>query len=116
MDLAIGVHSMAPAGGTELNVFQVARGLATRGHAVDLLAARAGALAADYRSFCRSVTRRPVFDFARSSAPRDLVRMAPAVLSAARKKPEPPGAPARWAARPRGSAPGQPHGQDQGSS
>lgn len=88
MDLAIGVHSMAPAGGTELNVFQVARGLATRGHAVDLLAARAGALAADYRSFCRSVTRRPVFDFARSSAPRDLVRMAPAVLSAARKKPD----------------------------
>jgi glycosyltransferase involved in cell wall biosynthesis len=88
VDLAIGVHSMAPAGGTELNVFQVARGLARRGHAVDLVAARPGALAGEYRTFCRSVTRRPPFDFARASAPRDLVRMTPAVLSAARKKPD----------------------------
>jgi glycosyltransferase involved in cell wall biosynthesis len=79
---------MAPVGGTELNVFQVSRGLAQRGHVIDLLSARGGSLADDYRTFCRSVTRRPVFDFARSSAARDLVRMAPAVLSAARKKPD----------------------------
>lgn len=79
---------MAPAGGTELNVFQVSRGLAQRGHAIDLLSARDGALADDYRTFCRSVTRRPVFDFARSSAARDLVRMTPAVVSAARKRPD----------------------------
>jgi glycosyltransferase involved in cell wall biosynthesis len=88
MDLTIGVHSMAPAGGTEINAFQVARGLAGRGHLVDLVAARDGSLAAQYRTFCRSVIRRPVFDFARSSALRDLVRMAPAVVSAARKKPD----------------------------
>ena len=31
MEITIGVHSMAPAGGTELNVFQVARGLAHAG-------------------------------------------------------------------------------------
>ena len=31
MNLTIGVHSMAPAGGTELNVFQVSRRLAQRG-------------------------------------------------------------------------------------
>jgi len=79
---------MAPAGGTELNAFQVARGLAQRGHVIDLLSPRDGALAGEYRTFCRSVTRRPVFDFTRASAPRDLVRMAPAVLSAARKKPD----------------------------
>ena len=88
MDLAIGIHSMAPAGGTELNVFQVSRGLAQRGHAIDLIAARDGSLAHEYRTFCRSVTRRPVFDFARSTALRDLVRMAPAVVTTARKKPD----------------------------
>jgi glycosyltransferase involved in cell wall biosynthesis len=88
VDLAIGVHSMAPAGGTELNVFQVSRGLAQRGHAIDLVAARDGALAEEYRTFCRSVTRRPIFDFARSTALRDLVRMAPAVLTTARKRPD----------------------------
>ena len=88
MDVTIGVHSMAPVGGTEINAFQVARGLAGRGHVVDLLAARDGALAAQYRTFCRSVSRRPVFDFARSSAPRDLLRMLPAVVSAARKNPD----------------------------
>ena len=88
MDLAIGIHSMAPAGGTELNVFQVSRGLVQRGHAIDLIAARDGALAEEYRTFCRSVTRCPVFDFARSTALRDLVRMTPAVVATARKKPD----------------------------
>jgi glycosyltransferase involved in cell wall biosynthesis len=79
---------MAPAGGTELNVFQVARGLAQRGHAIDMMAARDGDLSVGYRTFCRSVTQRPVFDFARSTAARDLVRMTPAVVSAARKRPD----------------------------
>jgi glycosyltransferase involved in cell wall biosynthesis len=86
VDVTVGVHSMAPAGGTELNVFQVTRGLAGRGHTIDLISPRDGSLAAGYRTFCRSVNRRPIFDFARASAPRDLVRMAPAVLSASRKK------------------------------
>jgi len=88
MDLMVGVHSMAPVGGTEINAFQVARGLARRGHVVDLLAARDGALAGEYRMFCRSVTRRPSFDFARSTGLRDLVRMAPAVVSATRRRPD----------------------------
>jgi glycosyltransferase involved in cell wall biosynthesis len=86
VNLTIGVHSMAPAGGTELNAFQVSRGLAQRGHVIDLISPRDGSLADGYRTFCRSVTRRPVYDFARSSAARDLLRMTPAVLSAARKK------------------------------
>ena len=86
MNLTIGVHSMAPAGGTELNVFQVSRGLAQRGHVIDLISPRDGSLADGYRTFCRSVTRPPVFDFARSTAARDLVRMTPAVVTAARKK------------------------------
>lgn len=64
MDVMMGVHSMAPVGGTEINVFQVARGLAQRGHVVDLLSARDGALAGEYRMFCRTVTRSPSFDFA----------------------------------------------------
>ncbi len=88
MDLTVGVHSMAPAGGTELNVFQVTRGLAQRGHVIDLVSPRDGSLAPEYRNFCRSVSRRPIYDFARASAPRDLMRMAPAVLSAMRKKPD----------------------------
>ena len=52
------------------------------------MAARDGALEGEYRTFCRSVTRRPVYDFARATAPRDLLRMAPAVVSAARRKPD----------------------------
>ena len=77
---------MAPAGGTELNVFQVSRRLAQRGHVIDLVSPRDGSLADGYRTFCRSVSRRPVFDFARATAARDLVRMTPAVLTAAGKK------------------------------
>ena len=88
MDLTVGVHSMAPVGGTEINAFQVARGLAQRGHVVDLLAARDGALAGEYRMFCRTVTRCPTFDFARATGLRDLVRMVPAVVSAARRRPD----------------------------
>jgi glycosyltransferase involved in cell wall biosynthesis len=88
VNIAVGVHSMARAGGTELNAFQVARGLAERGHRIDLVAARGGPLDEEYRTFCRSVNRRPVFDFARASAPRDLLRMTPAVLSTVTKKPD----------------------------
>jgi glycosyltransferase involved in cell wall biosynthesis len=88
VDLTVGVHSMAPAGGTELNVFQVTRGLAQRGHVIDLISPRDGSLVREYRTFCRSVSRPPVYDFARATAPRDLVRMVPAVLSAMRKKPD----------------------------
>ena len=88
MDVMMGVHSMAPVGGTEINAFQVARGLAQRGHVVDLLSARDGALAGEYRMFCRTVTRSPSFDFARVSSLRDMVRMVPAVVSAARRRPD----------------------------
>jgi glycosyltransferase involved in cell wall biosynthesis len=84
----MGVHAMSRAGGTELNAFQVARGLTQRGHTLDLVAARDGELAPEYRAFCRSVARRPIFDFARASAPRDLLRMTPAIVTAASKKPD----------------------------
>lgn len=84
----MGVHAMSRAGGTELNAFQVARGLVRRGHTLDLVAARDGELASEYRTFCRSVARRPIFDFARASAPRDLIRMTPAIVTAARTKPD----------------------------
>jgi glycosyltransferase involved in cell wall biosynthesis len=79
---------MASVGGTEVNVFQVARGLAARGHSIDLVAARGGDLVTAYRSFCRSVHRLPQLDFARSTAPRDLVRMVPAVAVAAAGRPD----------------------------
>jgi glycosyltransferase involved in cell wall biosynthesis len=79
---------MASVGGTELNVYQVARGLAAQGHSIDLVAARGGDLEASYRTFCRSVNRLPPLDFARSSAARDLVRMSPAVAVAAAKRPD----------------------------
>ena len=88
MKITMGIHAMSRAGGTELNAFQVGRGLVQRGHRLDLVAARGGELASDYRSFCNSVSRRPVFDFARASAPRDLLRMTPAVLTAAKTRPD----------------------------
>jgi glycosyltransferase involved in cell wall biosynthesis len=86
MKIVASVHSMAPVGGTELNVFQVTRGLAGRGHSIDLIAARGGSLAEEYATFCRSVTRLPVLDFARSTALRDVVRMTPAIAVAAAKR------------------------------
>jgi glycosyltransferase involved in cell wall biosynthesis len=86
--VTMGVHAMSRAGGTEINAFQVARGLVQRGHTLDLVAARDGELEPEYRTFCRSVARRPIFDFARASAPRDLLRMTPAIVTAASKRPD----------------------------
>jgi glycosyltransferase involved in cell wall biosynthesis len=88
MHIVTSVLSMAPVGGTELNVFQVSRGLASRGHAIDLIAARGGELESQYRSFCRSVHRLPPVDFARATAFRDLLRLSPALAVAAVKRPD----------------------------
>lgn len=86
--LALAVHSLDSVGGTEVNVFQTARELSRRGHQIDLLSPRAGALEAEYRSFCRSVNRTPIFDFARNRGLRDLIRMTPAVWSAVSRRPD----------------------------
>ena len=74
-------------GGTERILFEVSRELVHRGHELDLLYVQDGDLADDYRSFCRSVTQVPTFDFARSHAARDLMRLMPAVRVGRRCRP-----------------------------
>jgi len=68
--------------------FEASRELAHRGHELDLLCVQDGDLAADYRSFCRSVTHVPTFEFRRSHAARDLRRLAPAIRAGRRCKPD----------------------------
>ena len=92
MRLVTNVHSTSPTGGVELNVFQVSRELARRGHQVDLLYRQPGSLVPDYRKFCRSVTRVPEVDYwyptGRRGRPRQMARVVPAVAAAIRRRPD----------------------------
>jgi glycosyltransferase involved in cell wall biosynthesis len=92
MRLVTNVHSTKPMGGVELNVFQVSRELARRGHQIDLLYREPGSLVPDYREFCHSVTKVPEVDYwfptGRRGRPRQLARVVPAGLAAVRRRPE----------------------------
>ena len=55
-------------GGQELSLLDVCRGLAARGHAIELLYTIDGDLLDEYRGFCRRVDR--VTAYARSTARR----------------------------------------------
>lgn len=92
MKVVTNVHGTAPTGGVELHTFQASRELARRGHQVDLLHVESGSLEPAYRRFCRSVTRVPAVDYwypeGRRARPAAMVRLAPAVLAAVRRKPD----------------------------
>ena len=92
MRLVTNVHSTDIMGGVELQVFQVTRELARRGHQVDLLFRQPGALVPEYRSFCRTVTRVPEVDYwyppGRRGRPRQMALVVPAAVVAARCRPD----------------------------
>jgi glycosyltransferase involved in cell wall biosynthesis len=76
----------------ELNVLQVSRELVRRGHQVDLLFRQPGSLEAEYRSFCRSVTKVPEVDYwypvGRRGRPRQMAMVLPAAVAAVRARPD----------------------------
>ena len=92
MRLVTNVHSTSPMGGVELNVFQVSRELARRGHQVNLIYREAGTLVPDYRKFCQSVTKVPDVDYwyptGRRGRPKQMAMMVPAAMVAVRRRPD----------------------------
>ena len=92
MRLVTNVHSTSLMGGVELNVFQVSRELARRGHQVNLIYRERGSLVPDYGEFCHSVTRVPEVDYwfptGRRGRPRQMAVMVPAVVAAIRRRPD----------------------------
>ncbi len=92
MRLVTNVHIADLTGGVELNVFQISRELARRGHQVDLLYRQPGALVPEYQKFCHSVTKVPEVDYwfpdGRRGRPRQMARMVPAVGAAMLHRPQ----------------------------
>ncbi|TAK70696.1 MAG: glycosyltransferase family 1 protein [Actinomycetota bacterium] len=80
MRIVLNTRELAPLGGIEVQLFQVARELALRGHDLDVLCrSDTGPFAAQYHQLARSVSVVPSFDVARRTAVIDLARIAPAV-------------------------------------
>ncbi|HUD17886.1 MAG TPA: glycosyltransferase family 4 protein [Acidimicrobiales bacterium] len=86
------VHSTDAMGGVELHVLQVSRELVRRGHQVDLLFRSPGSLEAEYRTFCRTVTRVPEVDYwyppGRRGRPKQMAMVVPAAVVAACCRPD----------------------------
>jgi glycosyltransferase involved in cell wall biosynthesis len=92
MRLVTNVHSTNPMGGVELNVYQVSRELARRGHQINLIYREPGSLVPDYRKFCQSVTKVPDVDYwyptGRRGRPKALAMVVPAALATIRRRPD----------------------------
>ena len=92
MKLVTNVEYTSPTGGLEVQVLQVSRELARRGHEVNLLYKEAGSLVPEYQRFCRSVTGLRHVDYwypdGRRVRPRMMAEMLPAIWAAARRLPD----------------------------
>jgi glycosyltransferase involved in cell wall biosynthesis len=75
-------------GGLEVQVLQLNRELARRGHQIDLLFNRDGDLRPEYEAFCHSLTQVPNLMFNRQRALRDVGHLAPVVRAARRAQPD----------------------------
>jgi glycosyltransferase involved in cell wall biosynthesis len=84
------IDETAPTGGVQMNVFQISRELARRGHSVEVLYAEGGSLEEEYRSFCRALTRVPSerFDFEPLRHPRQQLQKVRVVERAVKGKPD----------------------------
>jgi glycosyltransferase involved in cell wall biosynthesis len=79
---------LTPTGGVELQMLQMSRELARRGHAISLLFNRDGELHADFEAFCASMTQVPTFLFYRTQLLRNMARISPALWAAVRSRPD----------------------------
>lgn len=92
MKLVTNVHLTSPTGGLEMNVLQVSRELARRGHQVHLLYEQGGSLVLEYQQFCQSVTQVSELDYFfpvghRARALRK-AQLLPAIWAATKRRPD----------------------------
>lgn len=88
MQILVNVNALSPSGGVEVQLFEVARELAARGHVIDVCYLRGGELEEEYREFCRSLTRVPGFGASGRNAADRVARLVPAVRAARRHAPD----------------------------
>jgi glycosyltransferase involved in cell wall biosynthesis len=84
------IDATAPTGGVQMNVFQITRELARRGHSVEVLYVEGGSLEDEYRSFCRALTKVPSerFDFDPLRHPRQQLQKLRVVERAVKGRPD----------------------------
>jgi glycosyltransferase involved in cell wall biosynthesis len=88
MKLVLSTKWITLTGGVEMQVLQMSRELARRGHRIDLLFNRDGELDSEFREICHSVSKVPTFRFSRTRAVRDLIRLVPAVRAGVHLRPD----------------------------
>jgi glycosyltransferase involved in cell wall biosynthesis len=90
--LVTGTYATGSTGGLEITIFQVCRELARRGRQIDLLYVKDGSFLPRYEGFCRSVAQLSTIDYwyptGRRGRPLAMAKMAPAIASAARRRPD----------------------------
>ena len=79
---------LAPIGGVEVNLLEIGRELAHRGHTIDLAYLVDGMYRDDYSAFCPSLRQVRGFSFSRRQALADLRRIIPSAWAASRKRPD----------------------------
>jgi glycosyltransferase involved in cell wall biosynthesis len=83
------VDETAPTGGVQMNVFQISRELARRGHAVEVLYVDGGPLEDEYRSFCTLTRiRAERFDLDILRHPRQQARKTSVIARAVSSRPD----------------------------
>jgi glycosyltransferase involved in cell wall biosynthesis len=87
MKFVLTTQFLRPVGGVEMQMLQVSRELAQRGHDVHVLFNEDGEHRADYEVFCRSLTQVTTFWFDRQHPLRGLRHLAGAIRAAIRAKP-----------------------------
>jgi len=92
VNIVANVHRVHYTGGVELSVLHATRELVRRGHEVHLIYGQGGDLIAEYERLCASVRRVRFWDFTfpqdRVRAAVERVRLVPAVIEAARCRPD----------------------------
>ena len=75
-------------GGQELSLFEACRGLAARGHEIDLLYTQPGDLLAEYERFCSRIDRVRAYNVDRSRTGQALIELAADLVQRGRPAPD----------------------------
>lgn len=89
MRVLTNVWRLAATGGIEMNVLQVSRGFAKRGHRVSVVYQQGGDLASEYQTFCDHLAQVPLFETPSRRHPVRAARLLrPAVLAGRASQPD----------------------------